>query len=111
MNNAILTKDNMIKRKWKGDPACYFCSHVESVDHLLFQCNVSKAVWAITAKCIGATNIPRSFSQCWAWADRWLPSGKQFHAIGIAALCWAIWKTRNRACFEGKCINDPASIV
>jgi len=23
-NNAILTKDNMIKRNWIGDPHCYF---------------------------------------------------------------------------------------
>ena len=75
MNSAILTKDNMIRRKWKGDPACYFCPHDESVDHLLFQCNVSKAVWAITAKCIGATNVPRSFEQCWLWCHTWLPSG------------------------------------
>jgi hypothetical protein len=25
MNNAILTKDNLLKRKWSGDPSCYFC--------------------------------------------------------------------------------------
>jgi hypothetical protein len=24
-NNAILTKDNMLKRRWKGDASCYFC--------------------------------------------------------------------------------------
>jgi hypothetical protein len=105
MNNAILTKDNMIRRKWKGDPACYFCPHDESVNHLFFQCNVAKAVWAIIAKCIGADNIPRSFSQSWTWADRWLPSGKKFHAIGIVGVYWAIWKTCNKVCFEGKSIK------
>ena len=26
LNNAILTKDNLIKRKWVGDPVCYFCN-------------------------------------------------------------------------------------
>jgi len=31
-NNAILTKEvNMIKRKWKGDPSCYFCNQLESM--------------------------------------------------------------------------------
>jgi hypothetical protein len=35
-NNAILTKDNMIKRKWAGDPTCYFCPFDETMSHLLF---------------------------------------------------------------------------
>jgi len=33
-NNAILTKDNLIRRHWVGSP-CYFCHEDESVDHLL----------------------------------------------------------------------------
>ena len=44
-HNAILTKDNLFKRNWLGDPACYFCSETESRDHLFFQCSVSKVVW------------------------------------------------------------------
>jgi hypothetical protein len=31
--NAILTKDNMIRRKWAGDPSCVFCDGTETVDH------------------------------------------------------------------------------
>lgn len=34
--NAILTKDNLIKRKWKGNPDCYFCNNVENMSHLFF---------------------------------------------------------------------------
>lgn len=63
LNNAILTKDNMIKRKWQGDPSCYFCYQPESANHLLFQCSVAKAVWAIVAISLGASNIPRSLDQ------------------------------------------------
>jgi hypothetical protein len=44
VNNAILTKDNMIKRNWSGDPSCYFCSQPETVNHLLFQCSTAKVV-------------------------------------------------------------------
>lgn len=47
MTNAILTKDNLIRRKWLGSPTCYFCDEDESVSHLLFQCSSAKAVWAI----------------------------------------------------------------
>lgn len=107
LNNAILTKDNMIRRNWSGDPTCYFCSQSENANHLFFQCSIAKAIWAIVAMCLGADNIPKSMDQCWSWCEKWLPSGKKFHTFGIAAICWAIWKSRNRACFEKKYIQDP----
>jgi hypothetical protein len=111
MNNAVLTKDNLLKRKWVGDPSCYFCKKNETVSHFFFQCSTTKSVWAIVAKSIGANNVPRSLEQCWAWCDKWLPNGKQFHVVGVAAICWAIWKTRNKACFDGKLLNDPISVI
>ena len=86
-NNAILARDNLCRRKWNGDPSCLFCDSNESVSHLLFQCSMAKAVWAIVAYCLGASNVPRSFDQCWTWCEKWLPFGEKFHAIGIAAIC------------------------
>lgn len=35
---------------------------------------------------IGADDIPKSLDQCWVWCDKWLPSGKQFHVLGVAAI-------------------------
>jgi hypothetical protein len=109
-NNAILTKDNMKKRNWKGDPECYFCQSEESVTHLLFSCPIAKSVWVIVATCLGASNVPVSFDQCWAWCERWIPNAKQFHVVGVASICWAIWKTRNRICFEKKKLKNPLEI-
>jgi hypothetical protein len=72
---------------------------------------MAKAVWGIVAFCLGASNVPRSFSQCWNWCECWLPVGQKFHVIGIAAVCWAIWKTQNNVCFQGKIITSPITIV
>lgn len=44
-NNAVLTKGNLIKRKWVGNPECFFCSGDESIDHLFFKCVVARVVW------------------------------------------------------------------
>jgi len=33
---AILTKDNLRKRNWQGDPSCVFCDCVETISHLFF---------------------------------------------------------------------------
>jgi hypothetical protein len=65
-NEAILTKDNMIKRKWVGDPSCQFCEGLEDILHLLFRCFTTKCVWAIVAKSMGAQEIPTSAEQYWA---------------------------------------------
>jgi len=101
----------MLKRKWKGDPKCYFCSSPESVNHLLFNCSVAKVVWATVSTYLATTNIPTSFEQSWRWCERWIPRGKQFYAVGIAAVCWSIWKIRNKICFDGKKLHNPLEIV
>jgi hypothetical protein len=106
-NDAILTKDNRIRRKWVGDPKCHFCDQTETVDHLFFTCHIAKVIWGVIAIILGATNIPTSISQCWEWCKLWLPLGKKFHVWGVSAVCWAIWKARNRACFDG----NPIEII
>jgi hypothetical protein len=106
-NNAILTRDNLIRRKWTSDSSCLFCDQNESISHLLFQCSMAKAEWGIVAFSLGATNVPRNFNQCWSWCEKWLPHGQKFHAIGIAAICWTVWKTRNNICFQGKNVTSP----
>jgi hypothetical protein len=58
MQKSILTKENMIKRNWGGDPGCYFCGEPESVDHLLFSCSVAKVVWGIISMCFGQHDMP-----------------------------------------------------
>lgn len=33
---VVLTKDNIIRRNWKRNKMCVFCSHHESIQHLFF---------------------------------------------------------------------------
>ena len=101
----------MIKRRWDGDPTCHFCPCPETVDHLFFQCPTAKVVWGIIGTCLGADNTPRDMNQYKNWLNFWLPNGASVHVLGFAAICWAIWKSRNRACFDNKIIRNPAQIV
>jgi hypothetical protein len=55
--NAILTKDNMRKRKWVGDTCCRFCEVEKNINHLFFDCVVARVIWGILAQCFGADNI------------------------------------------------------
>lgn len=108
---ATLTKDNMVKRKWAGDPTCRFYDATETVDHLFFQCPTAKVVWGLIAICLGANTVPSNICQFWRWMEINLPGGKHCYTLGLTATCWAIWKTRNKACFEYKLIKHPAEIM
>lgn len=110
-SNAILTKDNLLKRNWQGDPKCAFCDNDETISHLFFQCPVARVIWSIIARCFGANNIPSNFHQCWLWCEAWFPFGKKYHPWGVAAICWAIWKSRNRAWFDKKIIKSLLEIL
>jgi len=101
-HNAILTKDNLAKRNWTGDMQCCFCNCTESIDHLFFECITVNYIWSLVAFVLGANHRPTSFGQYWHWIDTLLPNKKGSHMIGLASICWAIWKSRNKCCFEKK---------
>jgi hypothetical protein len=60
---------------------------------------------------MGASDIPNYINQCWTRCEKWLPGGEKFHTLGIVAICWSIWKARNKLCFEGKMVKTPLSII
>ena len=61
--------------------------------------------------CFGAVNRPNCFSQYFVWISRLWPNGTNLHIVCVAALSWSLWKTRNRACFEGKLISSPVELI
>ena len=110
-NNAILTKDNLIKRNWVGSPTCHFCLENETIDHLFFACPVARITWGIIGTCLGTNTIPKNLTQYHSWITQLLPEGKGVHICGCVAVCWAIWKCRNKACFDKKTIKNPLEII
>ena len=43
--NAVLTRDNLRKRNWPGNPVCSFCTNIETTNHLFFTCSLARTVW------------------------------------------------------------------
>jgi hypothetical protein len=110
-HNAIATKDNMLRRGWSGNTRCQFCNENESILHLFFSCPAAKFVWSCVARSIGAPTCPGSFTQYFWWIPQFLHVSRNVQIAGVAAICWAIWKLRNRACFEGKVIQSPVELI
>jgi len=109
--NSILTKDNLLKRGWNGDSKCMFCREDESIIHLFFECSMAKYVWSMVAMVVGGDCRPSSFDQFWYWVKNFMPRAEKFHMVGLAGICWALWRTRNNVCFEEKKVRSPTEVI
>jgi hypothetical protein len=107
--DAVITRDNMRKRKWPGSPLCSFCCAVETTNHLFFHCSVAKIAWGAMRKVLGTSFCPKNFWQAFVWFYSFL--SEKFYMFGMAAVCWAIWILRNKMTFEKYVLQNPAEVV
>ena len=64
VRKSILTRDNLLKRGWKGDKHCMFCGKDETIDHLFFSCSVAKIIWALVRCVFDLKCTPRDLNDC-----------------------------------------------
>ena len=98
---VVLTKDNLAKRNWKGDPHCPFCGNNESVEHLFISCPFAKLVWRVvfcTYNIPPPTNVTNMFGN---WLNGMDTKTKDRIRIGVSAICWSIWNYRNNLFLTG----------
>jgi hypothetical protein len=81
------------------------------VSTCFFDCPTTKYIWSLIAYSLGAVRRPNCLSLFWLWIQKSLPRAPNLHAVGLAAVCWAIWRTRNAVCFEGKRVKSPTEII
>ena len=108
---VILTKDNLVKRNWVGNPRCCFCGQNESIKHLFLHCPLAKLLWGLIHI---AFNVHPSISVHMLFGT-WL-NGVDTHIakhirIGICALLWAIWNTRNDMIFNGTTFTNFLQVI
>jgi hypothetical protein len=52
-NGVVLTKDNLVKRHWKGCTKCCFCAEQETIQHLFFDCHIAQLTWEVCVLRLG----------------------------------------------------------
>jgi hypothetical protein len=101
IKGVVLTKDNLIKRNWQGNKKCVFCDSDESIQHLFINCHFAQFIWRLIHCCFGLRTPIRSINHIFG---NWLvgvPSKTKYLIItGVAAICWAIWISRNDLVFD-----------
>lgn len=96
INNRVLTRDNLAKRRKLEDKTCLFCAKKETCQHLFFDCVVAKRCWVLISEIIEVSvggnmvNIGKF----------WLSSKRNgLLNIVTSVVLWSIWKLRNELYF------------
>lgn len=105
---VALTKDNLLKRNWKGDSRCCFCKCNETIQHHFFYCHVAKIVWGSVWMVFGIQPPSSVTNLLGAWLRSFPVKLKRQLLVGAVALCWEIWLCRNDAIF---CRTTPNSYL
>jgi hypothetical protein len=108
---VILTKDNLSKRRWKGDTKCSFCGLEENIQHLFFDCRIARSVWNmlfITFNFQPPKSITHMFG---SWIRRFAPGLRNQIIVGIAAMCWVLWLNRNDVVFQSRVTNSCLQVL
>jgi hypothetical protein len=97
---VTLTKDNLIKRQWTDNEACCFCDCKESIQPPFFECPLAKVIWRIIHMTFGLAP-PKNISNLFGNWLKGIPK-KEFIQVrvGVCAVIWAIWNTRNDFVFN-----------
>jgi hypothetical protein len=66
--DAVVTRENLRKRKCLGSPKCSFCGSIDISNHLFFSSCVSNVVWGTLGACMGASSCHRNFGLAWLYA-------------------------------------------
>ena len=108
---VVLTKDNLIKRRWIGRSTCCYCDQNETIRHLFLDCPLAKLLWR-TVHIAFNINPPTSINMLFGTWLNGVDSTLANHIrIGISALFWAIWDTRNGMIFQGKKLNNFLQVI
>lgn len=97
---VMLTKDNLVKRRWRQSTKCCCCGPEETIQHLLFNCHIARSVRNgvfIDFSIQPPSRVDHIFGY---WLAIYSSKLKSQILIGIAALCWAMWLCINDAIFN-----------
>jgi hypothetical protein len=109
--DAVLTRDKYEQKAMAWMPICSFCNHVETNDHLFFNCPIFIVVLGVLGKALGSNLITGSFWQAMAWFHSLFSRCGKFHVVILASIYWAIWNMRNRVTFDKIHLKSPSVIT
>jgi hypothetical protein len=112
LENKILSKENLKKKKWHGNVNCNWCGCLETTNHIFYTCQVASFTWRVIQMALVSLSIPKIANEMFGL---WLCSFKKYErnliTIGCSAVLWSLWNIRNDCCFNNISPPNAANIV
>ena len=97
---VVLTKDNLAMKNWTGSQRYCGCNSNETIKHLFLDFHYERMIWRIIFYATGLTP-PRSIGH----------KIRDLIWVGVAAVCWAIWRCRNDIIFNKCKVNSILQVI
>jgi len=111
-HDRVKTAQQLRKRKWDGSKQCKYCGKEETVDHLLFQCPAAMVTWCWVRDSLSWPRIPTPITSfqdiCVEVAASY---SSEFMWWIVAAVGWALWKSRNDLVFSNIIDKSPKQVA
>ncbi|KAL2943655.1 Bacterial non-heme ferritin [Bienertia sinuspersici] len=112
IQNALPTKDNLVKRAVEIDPTCVFCGERETTDHLFLSCEITRRIWSssvlgLRIPSYPTPSFPMWFKNMFTYLQRTSVDSNRIWPY-LVAVTWAIWIHRNNIIFRKEDLNPRA---
>jgi hypothetical protein len=108
---VILTKDNLLKRNWQGATTCCFCHNNETIHHLFIDCDLAKFTWRVLYITFGL-QTPSTINHMFeTWILNINGNMRKLILVGIGAILWGIWLSRNDVIFDKSSILSYMQVI
>jgi hypothetical protein len=95
-NNKTLTRYNLHKQRHVEEKTSLFCTELEFVAHLFFECFVAHHIWQALSHifCIRLGNVCESVARWWINNNK-----NSILNMFSSVTLWSLWSLRNELCF------------
>jgi hypothetical protein len=83
---------------------CQFCREHETTSHVFLDVLQPNLSGALLQQPLAPLLVLGTF-------PNFVPASRNTQIAGLAAICWAIWKLRNKAYFKNKLIHSPFELI
>jgi hypothetical protein len=111
-NNKLQVASSLVKRGWKGDVNCCLCGKIESANHILFHCHLTKLIWGMIRDIFHLDSCSSSLQDLnFRWLQGKGPLPSHLLIFLFAGIAWALWTARNKMAIEKHFPKAPSEVM
>ena len=101
----------MLFRSWLGLPVLCPLRCCRGHGTYFFHCHLAKLIWSCVREWLSVSWAPAPFAELRILAHNFTGVSRRIFWVGLGALCWSLWTTRNKFTIEHVFPAKPADCL